>query len=428
MFAKNGNKRNRASDNEEDDDISQLVSHLSIKTLHCSLEDASLYQLVEEIIKRGGIETLKNHTNPSIKELCAKLVPNLQEEDDTPKYYLDDSASSEEETSDDEDSDIETTDNSSIDNSSEDESNLFSEVHELTETKTCEQYEKSYKCEEESDYEELEDSEIEDNTYDREDEEDEVKEYEETTISLINEALEELPKIRQNANKILDVLLQLEESKDLLTIKEELLLKSLDIDEQIEKEASPQQLYNKIETYLDELEDFIELNSGIPNYIKRVINKTQAVNTNDPEEVSTTHVEALSELFDNDVEEMVEYYRELRNICREELNLYKRKYPDQWRKLPNLTRDITSINLVREDQQTTDLAISSYKMKELIKQITEQTFGEYNFTENAFKAIHTTSEEYLTNLFSGANILAITGNRDYIIPQDMHTYLRLKQL
>ena len=63
-------------------------------------------------------------------------------------------------------------------------------------------------------------------------------------------------------------------------------------------------------------------------------------------------------------------------------------------------------------------------MRLLIKEIVQETGSLVTFTNSAYEALQTAVEDYITQTFEDANVIALTGKRSYVKPDDIRVVRR----
>ena len=93
----------------------------------------------------------------------------------------------------------------------------------------------------------------------------------------------------------------------------------------------------------------------------------------------------------------------------------KRKNPNKWLKEVNYY------------QKTTDLLIPKQSFRRLVREIAEENVLGLRFTEAAFEALQTATEDYLVQMFEDSQLQAIARGNDTIMPKDIHMVMKLKR-
>lgn len=85
----------------------------------------------------------------------------------------------------------------------------------------------------------------------------------------------------------------------------------------------------------------------------------------------------------------------------------KRKQKDKW------------LKDIRKYQATTELLIPKNPFKRLVREVAQDFKDDLRFSEEAFLALQTASEEFLIELLSNTNKITIARGQDTIMPKDM---------
>ncbi len=108
-------------------------------------------------------------------------------------------------------------------------------------------------------------------------------------------------------------------------------------------------------------------------------------------------------------------------------NLYDKMTPEQkevYKKWEleyetKLEKEYITINLIRDEQQNTDLIFDKNVIKKLVNEIAPDYNSNINFTQNALEAIQTAAEAYLIELYEKANKITTDNNRTGITVSDI---------
>jgi histone H3/H4 len=193
--------------------------------------------------------------------------------------------------------------------------------------------------------------------------------------------------------------------------------------------------YHELEDYMEILETYIEQNKGIPDFIRTYMLQVEAINavlTEEEEEMMIEeyevdpNVEAIIHLEDvmankDTIEEIVKHYVNLRGAYIKVIFTVKEKFQKKWESLTQELANLTALENIRKDQDSTDLIIDKEKMKTLIQEVAQDFVGSQckYFTDNAFEAIQVAAEAYLLEYLQNGNNNAIRCKRDYILPEDL---------
>lgn len=135
---------------------------------------------------------------------------------------------------------------------------------------------------------------------------------------------------------------------------------------------------------------------------------------------------SIMDNFTEDFDEFKNVQEEAEKINDEGSKLFeklKKEHQDQydeWRFGYNKIKyQLRAIDLIKEEQQNTDLIVNSYPMEAIIKEIMQNYNTTVTISDSAFEAIQTAAEEFLITRFQNANNIAISDGRTYISKDDM---------
>jgi len=94
--------------------------------------------------------------------------------------------------------------------------------------------------------------------------------------------------------------------------------------------------------------------------------------------------------------------------------------PHRWRPGTVALREI------RKYQKSTDLLIKRAPFQRLIREITQYYRDDMRFTKTALNCLHLATEDYIIEIFQGANLAAIHRNRVTVMKKDLEIALALR--
>jgi len=81
---------------------------------------------------------------------------------------------------------------------------------------------------------------------------------------------------------------------------------------------------------------------------------------------------------------------------------------------------------IRAEQRKTDLCIDRKAFHRIFREIAQDFSPEIAIHESASEALQEAAEAYMINLFEEANLIAVSGKRKYIIPNDLQLVRRIR--
>jgi histone H3/H4 len=92
-----------------------------------------------------------------------------------------------------------------------------------------------------------------------------------------------------------------------------------------------------------------------------------------------------------------------------------------------LNKDEEAIEEIRYYQSTTNLLLPTQSFRGLVKEIAKDFMADPRFSKEAYEALQVATEDYLTEMFSYANIQALHSLRQKIITKDIQWFRCMKQ-